>query len=46
MVLHKNKEDSMPCGFRQEDLLCFPYISVYKTGDPRGGSIFDPRANT
>ena len=27
-LLHTKYKSSMPCGFRQEDFLCFPYISL------------------
>ena len=29
-----------PSGFRKED---FPILTLYKTCDPHGGTIFDPR---
>ena len=45
MMLHTKYQGSMPCDFRQEDFLRFPYISLCKTSDPkaRGGPIFGPR---
>ena len=30
----------MPCGFRQDDIFQFPYISLCRTCDPRGVAIF------
>ena len=35
MMLHIKYQGSRPCGFRQEEFLCFPHISQYKTYDPR-----------
>ena len=34
VMLHTKYQCSRPCGFRQEDFLCFPYISLCKTCDP------------
>ena len=35
VMLHTKYQSSMPCGFRQEDFLCFPYISLCITCNPR-----------
>ena len=41
MMLHTTKyQGSRPCGFRQEDFSCFPYISLCKTFDPGTGPFF------
>ena len=37
MMLHIKYQGSRPCGFRQEIFSCFPYISLCKTCDSRGG---------
>ena len=36
-------ESSGPCGFREEDFLCFFHCKSMGANDPRGGAIFDPR---
>ena len=40
MMLHTKYQGSTPYGFRQDFFLCFPYISLCKTCDPRGVAIF------
>ena len=44
MMLHTKYQGSRPFGFRPEDFSHFPYISLCKTCDLRGGAIFGPRA--
>ena len=39
-MLQTKYQESRPCGYKQEGFLCFPYISLCKTCDPRGGPIF------
>ena len=36
-------ESSGPCGFGEEDFLCFSHCKSMGANDPRGGAIFDPR---
>ena len=36
-------ESSGPCGFGEEDFLCFPHCKSIGANDPRGGAIFNPR---
>ena len=36
-------ESSGPCGFVEEDFLCFSHCKSMGANDPRGGAIFDPR---
>ena len=36
-------ESSGPCGFGEEDFLCFSHCKSMGANDPRGGDIFDPR---
>ena len=43
MMLHTKYQDSRPYGFRREDFSCFPYITLCKICDPRGGVIFGHR---
>ena len=43
MMLHIKHQCSRPCGFRQEDVFKFPYISLCKIFVTRGGPIFGPR---
>ena len=43
VMLHTKYQGSMPCGFRQEDVFTFPYISLCKICDTRGGPMFGPR---
>ena len=46
MMPHTKYQDSWTCGFRQEDLLSFfPYISLSKICDPRGGGLFGTNLN-
>ena len=42
MMLHTKYQDLRPCGLDQI-FSHFPYISLCKTCDPRGGAIFSPR---
>ena len=42
MVLHTKYQDTKPCGFGQEDLSCFPYISL---GKVRKGANISNRYN-
>ena len=37
-LLHKKYESSGPCGFREEDFLCFPHDA------PRAGPVWTPGA--
>ena len=36
-------ESSGPCGFGEEDFLCFSHCKSMGANDPRGGAIFVPR---
>ena len=36
-------ESSGPCGFGEEDFLCFSHCKSMGANDPRSGAIFDPR---
>ena len=36
-------ESSVPCGFGEEDFLCFSHCKSMGANDPRGGVIFDTR---
>ena len=45
MMLHTKYQGSRPCGYRQEDFHCFPYLSLCKTCDPRGGSFWPQEQN-
>ena len=38
-MLHAKYQGSRPCGFRQEDFLRFPYISLCKTFDPKARAL-------
>ena len=38
-MLHTTYQSFRTCGFRREDISCFPYISPCKTNDPRAGSL-------
>ena len=42
-LLHTKYESSGPCGFGEEDFLCFPYCKSMGANDPWGRAIFDPR---
>ena len=42
-LLHTKYESSGPCGFGEEDFLCFSHCMSMGANDPRGGAIFDPR---
>ena len=42
-LLHTKYESSGPCGFGEEDFLCFSHCKSMGANDPRGGAIFDPR---
>ena len=42
LLLTKN-ESFGPCGFGEEDFLCFSHCKSMGANDPRGGAIFDPR---
>ena len=44
VMLHTKYQSSMPCGFRQEDFLCFPYRSLFITCNPRDRPIYGPWA--
>ena len=44
VMLHTKYQSSMPCGFRQEDFLCFPYRSLCITCNPRDRPIYGPWA--
>ena len=36
-------ESSGPCGFGEEDFLCFPHCKSIGANDPQGGTISNPR---
>ena len=36
-------ESSVPCGFGEEDFLCFSHCKSKGVNDTRGGAMFDPR---
>ena len=40
MMLHTKYQGSRPCGFRQENVFMFTYISLCKICDPCGRDIF------
>ena len=42
-LLHTKYESSGPCGFGEEDFLCFSHCKSKGANDPGGGAIFDPR---
>ena len=42
-LLHTKYESSGPCGFGEEDFLCFSHCKSMGANDSRGGAIFDPR---
>ena len=42
-LLMTKYESSGPCGFGEEDFLCFCHCKTMEANDPRGGAIFDPR---
>ena len=42
-LLHIKYEIFGPCGFKEEDFLCFSNCKSMGATDPRGGAIFDPR---
>ena len=44
-MIHTKYQCSMPCGFRQEYFSHYPYISLCKTCDPGGGTIFGPNGH-
>ena len=37
MILHTKHQGSRTSSFKQDAFLCFPYISLCKTGDPGAG---------
>ena len=39
MILNTNYQGSMPSGSRQEDLLCVPYINLWKTCESGAGPL-------
>ena len=45
MMLHTKYQGSRPYGIRREDFFMFPYISLCKTCDHRGGPFFAPGDN-
>ena len=42
-LLHTKYESFGPCGFGEEDFLCFSHCKSMEDNDLRGGAIFDPR---
>ena len=42
MILNTNYQGCMPSGSRQEDLLCVPYINLWKTCES-GRATFGPK---
>ena len=42
-LLHTKYESSGPCGFGEEDFLCFSHCKSMGANDPWGEAIFDPR---
>ena len=42
-LLHTKYESSGPCGFGEEDFLCFSHCMSMGANDPQGGAIFNPR---
>ena len=42
-MLHTKYQDSMPCGFKQEDFFIFSLYKPMLDMLPQGGAIFDPR---
>ena len=42
-LLHTKYESSGPCGFGEEDFLCFSHCKSMGDNDPCGRAIFDPR---
>ena len=36
-------ESSGPCGFGEEDFLCFPHCKSIGANDPQGGAISNPK---
>ena len=45
MMLHIKYLGSRPCGFRQEDFSCYPYISLCKPVTPGAGPFLAPGNN-
>ena len=45
MLLSTKYQGSRPCGFRQEDVFMFPYISLYIKCDPSGQAHFWPQGH-
>ena len=41
-LLHTKYESSGPCGFGEEDVLCFPIVYLWELMTPWDGAIFDP----
>ena len=39
-LLHTKHDSSGPCGFGEEDFLCFSHCMSMGANDPRGGAIF------
>ena len=42
-LLHTKYESFGPCGFGEEDFLCFSHCKSMGANDPWGGAIFDPK---
>ena len=42
-MLRNKYQGSRLCGSKKKIFTSFPYIMLYKTCDPEGGTIFDPR---
>ena len=42
-LLHTTYESSGPCGFGEEDFLCFFHCKSMGANEPWGGAISDPR---
>ena len=42
-LLHTQYESSGPCGFGEDDFICFSHCKSMGANDPRGSAIFDPR---
>ena len=40
MILNTNYQGCMPSGSRQEDLLCVPYINLWKTCEFEAGHLW------
>ena len=43
-AIHIKYQGSRSCGFREEDFIIFPFITLCRTCDPQGGTIFGPGA--